>query len=99
MELSMSDVKRRYDGAARRARAEQVGIRLLETARTMFLAEGYAGTTIPAVAQECGVSAESVYKRFAGKPALVRAVVERALLGTGPVAAETRSDALPPANL
>ncbi len=42
----------------------------------------------------CGVSVESVYKRFPGKTALVRAVVEQALRGIGPVAAESRSDAL-----
>jgi AcrR family transcriptional regulator len=40
-----------------------------------------------------------VYKRFAGKPALVRAVVTRALQGAGPVPAETRSDALPTEDL
>lgn len=40
------------------------------------------------------MSAESVYKRFPGKPALVRAVVSRALEGIGPRRAESRSDAL-----
>lgn len=90
----MADVKRHYDGAARRARAEQVRTALIQTARDMLLGDGYAALTIPKVALACGVSAESVYKRFAGKPALVRAVVEQALLGIGPVAAETRSDAL-----
>lgn len=90
----MADVKRRYDGAARRAQAERVRATVIETARDMLLGDGYAALTIPKVAQACGVSAESVYKRFAGKPALVRAVVEQALRGIGPVAAETRSDAL-----
>lgn len=90
----MVGVKRRYDGAARRAQAERVRAALIEAARDMLLGEGYAALTIPKVAQACAVSAESVYKRFAGKPALVRAVVEQALQGIGPVAAETRSDAL-----
>lgn len=90
----MSDVKRRYDGTARRAQAEQVRATLIGAAHGMLLREGYAALTIPKLAQACGVSAESVYKRFAGKPALVRAVVEYALRGSGPVAAETRSDAL-----
>lgn len=90
----MSDVKRRYDGTARRAQAEQVRAALVGAAHEMLLREGYAALTIPKLAQACGVSAESVYKRFAGKPALVRAVVENALRGSGPVAAETRSDAL-----
>jgi AcrR family transcriptional regulator len=90
----MVDVKRRYDGAARRAQAERVRAALIEVAREMLLREGYAALTIPTLAEACGVSAESVYKRFAGKPALVRAVVEQALRGIGPVAAETRSDDL-----
>lgn len=90
----MPGVKRRYDGTGRRAHAERVRETLLDTAREMLLRDGYAATTIPKLARACGVSAESVYKRFAGKPALVRAVVEQALRGIGPVAAETRSDAL-----
>lgn len=90
----MAKVKRRYDGAARRAQAEQVRATLIGAAREMLLREGYAALTIPKLARACGVSAESVYKRFPGKPALVRAVVEHALRGIGPVAAETRSDAL-----
>jgi AcrR family transcriptional regulator len=94
MERAMADVKRRYDGTARRAQAEQVRAALIGEAREMLLHDGYAALTIPKLAQACGVSAESVYKRFAGKPALVRAVVEDALRGIGPVAAETRSDAL-----
>lgn len=93
------DVKRRYDGAARRARAEQVREQLLDGARTLLLRDGYAATTVPAVARAAGVSPESVYKRFPGKPALVRAVVARALEGVGPVAAEERSDALPAEDL
>ena len=90
----MTDVKRRYDGTARRAHAARVRETLLDTAGEMLLRDGYAATTIPNLAQACGVSAESVYKRFAGKSALVRAVVSQALEGVGPVAAETRSDAL-----
>ena len=90
----MPEVKRRYDGAARRARAEQVRAALISAAHEMLVRDGYAALSIPKLAQACGVSAESVYKRFAGKPALVRAVVEHALRGIGPVAAETRSDAL-----
>jgi AcrR family transcriptional regulator len=94
MERAMADVKRRYDGAARRAQAEQVRVALIGAAHEMLLRDGYAALTIPKLAQACGVSAESVYKRFPGKPALFRAVVEHALRGIGPVAAETRSDAL-----
>ncbi len=90
----MTGVKRHYDGSARRARAEQVRESVVDTAREMLLRDGYAATTIPKLARVCGISAESVYKRFPGKPALVRAVVAQALQGVGPVPAEARSNAL-----
>jgi AcrR family transcriptional regulator len=99
MTRTVNNVKRRYDSSARRARAEQISGELLDTARTMLLRDGYAATTLPNLARECGVSAESVYKRFPGKAALVRAVVTRALQGIGPLPAETRSDALAPVDL
>ncbi len=97
--MYVSAVKRSYDGSARRAHAEQVRERLLDTAREMLLRDGYAALTISQLARTCGVSQESVYKRFAGKPVLLRAVVTRALEGTGPIPAETRSDALPADNV
>jgi AcrR family transcriptional regulator len=95
MERAVTDVKRQYDGSARRARAERMREKLIETARETLLTEGYASLSVPKLARACGVSVESVYKRFAGKPALVRAVVEHALRGIGPVGAEARSDAIP----
>lgn len=95
----MTKVKRRYDGGARRARAEQLGRTLLKAAQEQFVAQGYAATTVSSVARACGVSVESVYRRFPGKGALIRAVVEQALQGEGPVPAETRSDAIPSADL
>ncbi len=95
----MTDVKRKYDASTRSTRAEQVRQTLVDTAREMLLHDGYAATTVPNLARACGVSAESVYKRFAGKSGLVRAVAAQALQGVGPVAAETRSDALPTGDL
>lgn len=91
----MGQVKRGYDATARRARAEELRRALIQAAWTQFLAHGYSATSLAKVAQACGVSVESVYRRFPGKPALVRAVVQQALQGEGPVPAETRSDALP----
>lgn len=99
MKPTRSHVKRRYDGTARRAQAEQVRAALIGAARGMLLRDGYAALTVPTLATACGVSAESVYKRFAGKPAVVRAVVEDALRGIGPVAAEARSDAVDTSDL
>jgi AcrR family transcriptional regulator len=94
MGRKMAEVKRRYDASGRRARAERTREGLVDAARDLLLARGYAATTVAEVAAAGGVSVESVYKRFGGKAGLVRAVVDQALRGTGPVPAETRSDAL-----
>src|SRR4051794_16852118 len=85
---------RPYNSIRRREQAERTRQEVAEVARRRFLADGYAATTIAAVAGEAGVSVETIYKIFGGKPGLVRAIRERALEGAGPEPAETRSDAL-----
>ena len=85
---------RPYDASRRRAQAERVRDAIVDTARTQFLAGGYTATTVAAIAAGAGVSAETIYKSFGGKPGLVRAIRTKALAGTGPVHAETRSDHL-----
>jgi AcrR family transcriptional regulator len=85
---------RRYDATRRRERARLVQAGIVAAAEARFLSDGYAATTIATIAADAGVSVDTIYKRFGGKPGLIRAVHERALEGEGPVAAETRSDAL-----
>ena len=90
-----SSVKSRsYDSSGRRAAAEARRDRVLEAARALMLRDGYAATTVTAMAAAAGVSTETIYKSFGGKPGVVRALFRRALEGAGPVPAETRSDAL-----
>ena len=67
---------------------------MTRAAQRLFLRDGFAATTIAAIAAEAEVSAETIYKAFGGKPGLVRAICEQALAGAGPVPAETRSDNL-----
>ncbi len=85
---------RGYDGSGRRRAAEERRRLVVDRATALFLADGFAGTTVTAVAEAAGVSVETVYKGFGGKAGLVRAVWERALQGAGPVPAEQRSDAV-----
>ena len=94
--MTSSSVKRprRYDATGRRRAAAARRDRIVGCAHRLFLAEGYAGTTVAAVAADAGVSVETVYKAFGGKTGLVRAVWDRALQGTGPTPAEHRSDAV-----
>jgi AcrR family transcriptional regulator len=84
--------RRAYDGTARRARAAERREHVLAVARTRFLDQGYASTSLTGIAREAGVSTEYLHKRFDGKAGLVREIYERSLLGSGPVPAPERSD-------
>jgi AcrR family transcriptional regulator len=86
--------RRQYDSARRTEQARQTRAAILEVARRLFLRDGFAATTVAAVAAEARVSVETVYKAFGGKPGLVRAICDTALAGEGPVPAEARSDHL-----
>lgn len=86
------NTKRRYDSSSRKAQARRNREAVLDAAERLFLAEGYAATTVAAVAREAGTSVETVYKAFGGKAGLVRALYDRGLGGRGRVAAYERSD-------
>jgi AcrR family transcriptional regulator len=86
--------QRRYDASRRRDQARLRRDRITDAAQRLFLRDGYGPTTVTAIAADSGVSADTVYKSFGGKPGLVRAIHQRALQGEGPVPAERRSDAI-----
>jgi AcrR family transcriptional regulator len=94
MEVAVKSTPRRYDATGRRAQAERSRASVIDAARDLFLAQGYAATTIASISARAGVSVETIYKAFGGKPGLVRAICAQALAGTGPVPAEQRSDDL-----
>jgi AcrR family transcriptional regulator len=96
MELIMATVKprRRYDSSGRQAQARRTREAILDAAQRQFLDGGYATTTIAAIAAEAGVSVETIYKAFGGKPGLVRAIYDRGLAGREPVPAFQRADAI-----
>lgn len=94
MDQSRDSVKRRYESPRRARQAEQTRNLILDVARRRFLADGLVVTTVRAIAEEVGVSVDTIYKTFGGKPGLVRAICERDLAGDGPVHAEVRSDEL-----
>ena len=96
MDPNLSPVKKRrpYDSTRRQEQARQTRAAILDVARSRFLTDGLAPTTISSIAEEVGVSVDTIYKTFGGKPGLVRAMCEGALAGGGPIHAEARSDAL-----
>ncbi len=96
MERTLASVKpkRRYDSSGRQAQARRSQQAILDAAQRQFLEGGYAATTIAAIAREAGVSVETIYKAFGGKPGLVRAIYQRGLTGREPVPAFQRADAM-----
>lgn len=84
--------KRRYDRRSRQEQADAARQRIIVAAERAFLGRGYASTTIAGIAAEAGVSLDSVYKGFGGKPGLVRAIYDEALRGRDAVPAELRSE-------
>jgi AcrR family transcriptional regulator len=94
----MRRVKQRvrpYDGSRRRLEAQRSYDSILDAARVAFETAGYATATVAGIARDAGVSVETIYKRFGGKPGLVRAIYERGLAGRrDAVPAPHRSDAM-----
>jgi AcrR family transcriptional regulator len=60
----------------------QTRARIVAAARRLFLDRGYTATRMAEIAQEGGVSLETVYASVGTKPALMRHLVEVALSGT-----------------
>jgi TetR/AcrR family transcriptional regulator, mexJK operon transcriptional repressor len=68
---------RRTGGRPTAQAAVRLEVAILDEATRVFLADGYAATTIEAIARTCGVAKRTIYARWSGKPALFRAVLER----------------------
>src|SRR5215470_5035871 len=64
---------------SRLTRVEQVGknrAAVLDAARRVFLARGYGGATLDAIAEEAGFSKGVVYSQFSSKADLFMALLE-----------------------
>ena len=79
------DVKpRRYRSARRREQAEQTRERVLDAAGKLFEERGFKGASVAAIAEQAGVSEETVYARFRNKRTLLGELVRRAVRGDDP---------------
>jgi len=67
-------VKRRYESPRRRAQADATKRDILEAAQRLFERQGYAATTMAAIAVEAGVALKTVYLAFDTKAGVLRAV-------------------------
>jgi AcrR family transcriptional regulator len=72
---------RRYESPRRREQAEATRAQILDAAKTLFERDGYAGTSIAAIAKQAGVAMKTVYLGFETKSGLLRALWNRELRG------------------
>jgi AcrR family transcriptional regulator len=73
--------KRRYDSPRRRAQAAATRREILQAAQRLFEDQGYAATTMAAIAAEAGVALKTVYVAFETKSGLLRALWNLLLRG------------------
>jgi AcrR family transcriptional regulator len=78
-----NDVKvgRQYHSPRRAQQAATTRLEIVRAAQRLFEAQGYASTTMAAIATEADVALKTVYLAFDTKPRLLRAVWDLALKG------------------
>lgn len=72
---------RTYHSPARTRAARETRRRIVESARELFVAHGYAGTTIDAVAEAAGVSRRTVFLSVGSKVELLKTAWDWAVVG------------------
>ena len=83
--------KRNYESPLREAQTAGTRRRILDAAATEFTQRGYAKTSVGSIAASAGVSRETVYHLFGGKPAVLKACWDVAVVGDdAPVAVADR---------
>lgn len=68
--------RRSYHSPLRADQAQRTRRRILESARRLFVDRGYARTTVAAVADDAGVSPETIYLSLGGKRGLLEGVMD-----------------------
>ena len=82
----MSDVKsgsprRRYQSAVRQESARRTRHAVVQAAHELFIARGYASTSLADIAAAAGVARPTAFAAFGSKPALLRQVLDQAFAG------------------
>lgn len=76
--------KRKYASTRRAGQAADTRDMVIAAARRQFIEAGWQATTIAGVARTAKVSVETIYAVFGNKPALLQAVIERAVRRDAP---------------
>jgi len=79
--MSPVNPRRQYNATGRRDQALRNRETILRHAHHLFVQHGYVGTTMAAIAAEAGVSVETIYKSIGTKPAVLKAVLDVAIVG------------------
>jgi AcrR family transcriptional regulator len=77
----VSTSNRPYDNTRREGQARRTRARIIDTAERMLMSGGYAAMTVTGLADEAGVSVQTVYNSIGGKAAVVKAVYDVRLAG------------------
>ncbi len=77
----MSEPAKRYVSEVRDEQARRTRRAIVTAARDLFLAEGYAATTIDAIAEAAHVSRRTVFNSVGGKVALLKLALDWAIVG------------------
>lgn len=86
-------VKGRYHSPRREEQARATRLAILDAAHELFLANGYAGTSIEAIAERARVSRQTIYDAFGDKAALLFAVGARVVAHEDEPVPPSESDA------
>ena len=76
--MGAEDGRRRYTSVRREAQAQETRAGIARAARTLFVARGWAATTVRDVAREAGVSVPTVYAAYTNKTGLAMALADAA---------------------
>jgi AcrR family transcriptional regulator len=79
--MSRTVQPRSYDSSSRRAQALANRARILEAARALFITNGFAATSVTAIAAAAGVSAPTVFSAFGSKVNLLKEAAETTIVG------------------
>jgi AcrR family transcriptional regulator len=87
-------VKRSYSSAKRQAQARETRRAIIDSAGELFVANGYAATTMQAIAEGAGVAVQTVYAVFGNKREVLRQLIETSIAGDDePVPITERAEA------
>lgn len=73
--------RRRYDMANRERQAADTRQRIVDAALALFLRDGYAATTINAIASQAGVAVQTIYTNATSKREILKSAIDIAVRG------------------